>query len=164
MVVAVDIVRARYGRRLPVVLSVREVKMILQHMRRVPRLCATLMYGSGLRLTECVPLRVKDFDFDRGEIMVQCGKGDRDRRVPLPRLAVPGDENSVCRARLEVAIRFPAVRTYVERYSGKRRRHHLHHEVFHIALSPSVFSMCLLAMTSLPYQAGARKGRLRRSQ
>jgi integron integrase len=78
---------AKRGRRLPVVLSVGEVRSIFSHMRGVPRLCATLMYGSGLRLAECTGLRVKDVDFDRGEIIVRSGKGDKDRRVPLPSLA-----------------------------------------------------------------------------
>ena len=80
---------ARRGRRLPVVLSPPEVRAILEQMRGVPRLCASLMYGSGLRVMECASLRVKDVDFDRGEILVRGGKGDKDRRVPLPRLAVP---------------------------------------------------------------------------
>lgn len=80
MVVAGDIVRAKRGRRLPVVLSAREVRSILEQMRGVPRLCATLMYGSGLRLSECLSLRVKDFDFDRNEILVRSGKGDRESR------------------------------------------------------------------------------------
>lgn len=77
MVFAGDMVRARSGRRLPVVLSTREVRSVLERMRGVPRLCATLMYGSGLRLTQCLSLRVTDFDFDRGEILVRSGKGDR---------------------------------------------------------------------------------------
>ncbi len=56
---------AKRGRRLPVVLSVGEVRQLLAHMRGVSRLCATLMYGSGLRLGECVSLRVKDVDLVR---------------------------------------------------------------------------------------------------
>src|SRR5687768_1559323 len=83
MVVAGDVVKARGRRRLPVVLSTREVRSVLEQMRGVPRLCATLMYGSGLRVSECLSLRIKDFDFDRGEILVRSGKGDKDRRVPL---------------------------------------------------------------------------------
>ncbi|MFL5467967.1 MAG: phage integrase N-terminal SAM-like domain-containing protein, partial [Gemmatimonadaceae bacterium] len=78
---------AKRGRRLPEVLSVNEVRMILSSMKGVPRLCASLMYGSGLRLSECTSLRVKDIDFHRNEIMVRGGKGDKDRRVPLPHLA-----------------------------------------------------------------------------
>src|SRR5262245_31066097 len=53
-------------------------------MAGVHRLMAELMYGSGLRLLECCRLRVKDLDFDRGQILVREGKGDRDRAVPLP--------------------------------------------------------------------------------
>ena len=83
------VTRAKRGRRLPVVLSPDEVRTILLRMRGIPRLCAVLMYGSGLRLLECLSLRVKDVDFDRGEIVVRCGKGDKDRRVPLPKSAVP---------------------------------------------------------------------------
>ena len=156
MVVAGDIVAARRGQRLPVVLSVREVKSVLTQMRGVPRLCATLMYGSGLRLSECVSLRVKDIDFDRAEIMVRCGKGDKDRRVPLPRLAVPALQSHLERRRrafstdlrqgisgskLPDALSrkipsaesdwrwqyvFVAARTYREAGSRLRRRHHLH--------------------------------------
>ncbi len=84
-----DITAAKRGRRLPTVLFISEVRSILLRMRGVPRLCASLMYGSGLRVSECVRLRVKDIDFERAEILVRCGKGDRDRRVPLPRMAVP---------------------------------------------------------------------------
>jgi integrase len=80
---------AKRGRRLPVVLSVSEIRLVLGRMKGVCRLCASLMYGSGLRLSECTSLRVKDIDFDRGEIVVRGGKGDRDRRVPLPQLATP---------------------------------------------------------------------------
>jgi integrase len=80
---------AKRGRRLPVVLSSGEVRSILSRMHGVSRLCASLMYGSGLRLSECTQLRVKDIDFDRYEIMVRAGKGDKDRRVPLPRLVTP---------------------------------------------------------------------------
>lgn len=79
---------AKRARRLPVVLSMNEVRSILSRMKGVPRLCASLMYGSGLRVSECTSLRVKDIDFERGEIMVRAGKGDKDRRVPLPRLAL----------------------------------------------------------------------------
>lgn len=81
--------RAKRGQRLPVVLSTDEVRRVLNRMRGVPRLCAMLMYGGGLRLTESVALRVKDVDFDRGEITVRGGKGDKDRRVPLPQVVVP---------------------------------------------------------------------------
>ena len=74
---------ARRGRRVPVVLSQQEVRAILARLRDPARLCAQLMYGSGLRVVECVTLRVKDVDFDRREIVVRGGKGGKDRRTPL---------------------------------------------------------------------------------
>jgi len=54
---------------LPTVLSFSEVRSILTRMRDVPRLCASRMYGSGLRLSECAQLRVKDIDFERAEVV-----------------------------------------------------------------------------------------------
>lgn len=84
------VVRAKRPTRLPVVLSQSEVRSVLRELRGVPRLCALLMYGAGLRVTETVSLRVKDLDFERHEILVRGGKGDKDRRVPLPRIAVLG--------------------------------------------------------------------------
>jgi len=159
---------AKRGRRLPVVLSVSEVRSILSRMRGVPRLCASLMYGSGLRLSECTGLRVKDIDFDRGEIMVRAGKGDKDRRVPLPKLASPALRVQMERVRkqferdrrfgvvgsglpgaLERKISsaerdwrwqylFPASRICVERETGKRRRHHIHDSAIQRAMGEAV--------------------------
>ena len=80
--------RAKRPERLPVVLSELEVRAVLGALRGVARLCALLMYGAGLRVSECVSLRVKDIDFERLEIVVRDGKGAKDRRVPLARLAV----------------------------------------------------------------------------
>ena len=77
-----DIAPARCPRHLPVVLSQREVNLRLAALAEPARLCASLMYGSGLRVTECVSLRVKDVDLDRREIVVRDGKGNKDRRTP----------------------------------------------------------------------------------
>ena len=76
--------RARMPVKVPVVLSSGEVRVVLQELAGVPRLVATLLYGAGLRLQECLELRVKDVDFDRREVMVRRGKGQKDRRVMLP--------------------------------------------------------------------------------
>jgi len=73
------LVRANTPDRLPVVLSREEVRAVLAHMHGLPRLMALILYGSGLRLMECCRLRVKDIDFDRSQITVRRGKGDRDR-------------------------------------------------------------------------------------
>jgi integron integrase len=76
--------RAKAPLRVPVVLSVDEVRRVLKHLSGVPWLAASLLYGAGLRLQECLELRVKDVDFDRREITVRRGKGQKDRRVMLP--------------------------------------------------------------------------------
>ena len=77
-----DIAPTRRPWHVPVVLSQREVKLLLAALAEPARLCASLMYGSGLRVTECVGLRVKDVDLDRREIVVRGGKGNKDRRTP----------------------------------------------------------------------------------
>jgi len=80
----VDSVRARQTRRLPVVLTPREVNAIFNTMSGVNRLMAQLIYGCGLRIHECLRMRIKDIDFERGLVIVRAGKGDKDRRTMLP--------------------------------------------------------------------------------
>lgn len=77
-------VRAIQKRRLPVVLSVREVQRLFDNLPDRYCLMARLVYGGGLRLQESISLRIKDIDFDRKTVMVRAGKGDRDRRTVLP--------------------------------------------------------------------------------
>ena len=77
-------VRAKRGVRLPVVLSVEEVKSLFSHLSGRGFLIAQLLYGSGLRLMECARLRVKDIDFDGNLLYVRSGKGDNDRTTVLP--------------------------------------------------------------------------------
>ncbi len=77
-------VRAHYRRRLPVVLTAKEIEQILNHMTGVHRLMAKLTYGCGLRLHECLRLRIKDVDFEQNMVIVISGKGDHDRRTVLP--------------------------------------------------------------------------------
>ena len=79
-----DLVRARKPRRLPVVLTRDEVKDILGELDGDKRLMASLMYGAGLRLMECLRLRVLDLELTRGEIVVRDGKGGKDRVTMLP--------------------------------------------------------------------------------
>lgn len=142
-------------RRLPVVLSESEVRTVLGLLRDSDRLVVSLLYGSGLRILECVSLRVKDIDLDRYEITVRGGKGDKDRRVPLARSAVADVQRRLRKSyacwrsdnRREVHVTgvgvalarklpnadrewpwyyvFPAARTLTDR-SGVVRRHHLH--------------------------------------
>ena len=76
-------------KRIPVVLTVQEVQSILALMAGTEALMAALLYGSGLRLSEALGLRIKDVDFDRNAIVVRSGKGDKDRVVMLPKALVP---------------------------------------------------------------------------
>jgi integrase len=78
------VVRARAPRRVPVVLTRSEVKAVFEHLKSSKLLVAMLLYGSGLRLLECLNLRAKDLDFERGEIRVRRGKGAKDRVTVLP--------------------------------------------------------------------------------
>ena len=73
--------------RLPAVLSRAEVNRVLAHLRRDTRLVALLLYGAGLRLMECLTLRLKDLDLSRGELRVRRGKGGKDRVTMLPVVA-----------------------------------------------------------------------------
>lgn len=77
--------RARAPKRLPVVLARSEVSRVLAHLQGTPALVARVLYGSGLRLSECLRLRAKDVDIERCEIMVREGKGRKDRVTMLPR-------------------------------------------------------------------------------
>jgi integron integrase len=153
------LVRARRPVRLPVVLSRGEVAALLGQLDGVVWLMASLMYGAGLRLEECVTLRVKDVHLDRGELTVRQGKGGAARVTVLPSalrarlrshletvraqhgrdldaglgsVALPGAlAVKYPQASREWAWQwvFPATRHYVEVTTGARRRHHLHETV-----------------------------------
>jgi len=83
------VIRARKPKRLPVVLTRDELRTVLNHLKGEQRLIAVLMYGTGMRLMECLRLRVKDIDFAAGEIIIREGKGDKDRRTtPLSAIAL----------------------------------------------------------------------------
>lgn len=158
------VVRAKRPVRLPVVLSRAEAAALLGHLHGVPRLMASLLYGSGLRLLECCRLRVKDVDFDRREITVRDGKGRKDRVTMLPAglaaplaaqiervrrqhaedlragagsVELPGAlDRKYPRAAWEVGWQwvFPATRFYRHAETGRRRRHHLHESVLQRAV------------------------------
>lgn len=80
-----DFTRAKRPQRLPVVLSTTETERLLAQLSDVKGLMAGLLYGSGLRLMECLRLRVLDIDFDHSQIVVRDGKGQKDRVTVLPR-------------------------------------------------------------------------------
>jgi integron integrase len=157
-------VRAKRPEHLPVVLTPEEVRAVLARMQGTPRLMASLLYGSGLRLLECAQLRIKDVDFERSEIRVRDGKGRKDRVVPLPasltshlRQHVEGiraqHRSDLAAGNGYVALPaalarkypnaarewpwqwlFPATRHYLDTATQQRRRHHLHETVLQRAL------------------------------
>ena len=83
-----DFIRARKIKRMPVVLTREECQRLFGALEGTPRLMAELMYGSGLRLTELLGLRIKDADLERRQLIVRAGKGDKDRVTVLPETLV----------------------------------------------------------------------------
>jgi len=158
---------AQRSRRLPVVLTPAEIRAILSHLDDPARLCVSLLYGSGLRLMECMTLRVKDIDLGRREIIIRDGKGKKDRRTTLAEMCIAPLERLFAaearrfRADSRVGIRttalpdalgrkypnaegeflwryvFVARRAYVDA-GGVRRRHHLHESVVQRAFKAAV--------------------------
>jgi len=151
-----DRARARTGRRLPVVLSRPEAKALLLELSGVPRLIAALLYGSGLRLNECLRLRVQHLDFGRHQILLRDAKGGRDRAALLPRTQERPlkrhlekvralHQQDLRRGHGEVLLPFalakkypsearqwrwqwifPSTRIAADPRSGELRRHHMH--------------------------------------
>ncbi len=83
------VIRAKRPKRLPVVLTKPEVRLVHAQLADTYLLIAQLLYGAGLRILECLRLRVKDLDFQRREITVREGKGNKDRRTMLPVSLIP---------------------------------------------------------------------------
>lgn len=159
-----DVERARVSRHLPVVLTKAEVSAVLNNLTGIPYLAAALMYGSGLRLMECLRLRVKDLDFSYNQIIVRSGKGGKDRVTPLPARLKEPLRKQLLRARLlhqqdlqqgfgEVELPyalarklpgaprewgwqyvFPASKRSRDPRSEIERRHHLHESVLQKAV------------------------------
>jgi integron integrase len=146
--------RAKRPHRVPVVLTLEEVKRVLSRISGTHHLMASLLYGAGLRLMECVRLRVKDLDFDYRQIIVRDGKGQKDRRTILPEPLIEPLWHHLARVRLQHAenvrqgcgsvylpyaperkypnaaiewvwqYAFPASKISIDPRSGLRRRHH----------------------------------------
>ena len=79
-----DVIRSRRGQRLPTVLTIAEVTRLFDAMEGRNRLMAQVLYGGGLRLKECVRLRIKDIDFENNTLMIRGAKGDKDRMTMFP--------------------------------------------------------------------------------
>ena len=161
-------VRAKRSQRVPTVLSREEVQALLAQMEGRPWLLASLLYGTGMRLMECMRLRVKDVDFARNEITVRDGKGGKDRRTVLPKRLVGPLQREIDRAsvlhesdllagfgvaRLPHALArkylhagrefgwqfvFPSAQRSVDPLDGVERRHHFEEGL----LSRSLKSAC----------------------
>jgi len=160
-----EVVRAKRPRRLPVVLTCEEAGLLLDKVEGLPGLMARLMYGTGMRISECVALRVKDLDLARREIVVREGKGAKDRITVLPlALVIPlqqqliGARSVFERDRLEqapgVELPFALDRKYpgaatswpwfwvfpqdhlsIDPRSGIRRRHHFYEQTLSRAIT-----------------------------
>jgi len=94
-----DVIRAQKPKRLPVVFTKQETKAVLLRLSGTTSLMASLLYGSGLRLMECIRLRVKDIDFDSRQITVRDGKGGKDRVTVLPDSLVDPLRNHLTRVK-----------------------------------------------------------------
>ena len=94
-----EIVRAKRPVHLPVVLSRKEVSSLLSQMRGTNRLVAEILYGTGMRIMECLRLRVQDIDFEYKQIMVRSGKGNKDRVTVLPEILVDALKGQLAYAR-----------------------------------------------------------------
>lgn len=89
------VVRAKKPERLPVVMTRDEIQSVLARLSGRELLMASLMYGAGLRVTECLRLRVKDIDFGMRQVVVRDGKGQKDRSTPLPATLIPAIERQL---------------------------------------------------------------------
>jgi integron integrase len=151
-----DGIRAKRKRYLPVVLSRQEIGNLFSHLSGINRLSGRVVYGCGLRLRECLKLRVKDIDFDRDCVVIRGGKGDKDRQTVLPKclkedlksqlkmikpLFLKDRENDVSGVELPYALErklpnagkewawqwvFPSQKLSVDPRSRIVRRHHIH--------------------------------------
>jgi len=160
--------RAKVPKRLPVVLTRSEVRAVIGQMTGVPRLVCVLLYGAGLRLVECLSLRVKDVDLERLELRIRGGKGSKDRVTVFPRTAREDllghlervrrqHERDLARGRGRTALPyalaekypnaagewkwqyvFPASSFYTDSDTGASHRHHLHETVIQKAMAQAV--------------------------
>ena len=163
-----NVTRAKAPRRLPVVLDKKEVRLLLNQLDGRDWLMASLLYGTGMRLMECVRLRIKDVDFSRMEITIRDGKGAKDRVTMLPSSLIEPLTRQVTRVRdehradLEAGFGdvylphaldrkyanasrdigwqfvFPAAQRSLDPRSGAERRHHVNEQNLQRAVRTAV--------------------------
>jgi len=162
------VVHAKAAKKLPVVLSINEVRRVLGKLTGTDRLMAAIIYGAGLRLEECLTLRVKDVDFERGCLTIRSGKGNKDRETVLPEKLIAALQAHLARIRKihdrdrEQGIRgvevpdaldvkspeigkswgwfwvFPAEGLSIDPRSGQVARFHVYHGTFQRAFHKAV--------------------------
>jgi integron integrase len=175
----INAVRAKQKQRLPVVLTVKEVDKIVSGMSGLNRLMVRFIYGCGLRLQECLQLRIKDVDFEQGVVVIRSGKGDKDRRTVLPEAVREelaehltgikviyekdrrGNLNSV---QLPGALErkypnagkewgwfwfFPAQTVSIDPRTNIVRRHHVHHDALQRAFKVAVMKAGITKQASV---------------
>lgn len=165
-----QVVHARAPKRLPIVLTRVEVRAVLRQLDGEMWLMASLLYGSGLRLSECLSLRVQDIDFERGELLVRNGKGAKDRVTMLPQSLKPALLEQLARARavhkkdlaegwgrveLPAALErkypnasaewvwqwvFPQQNRWKNTRTGQQGRYHVHETILQRAMKQAVLS------------------------
>jgi integron integrase len=163
-----NVEKAKAPQRLPVVLTRAEVQALLTCLQGTDWLMGSLLYGAGLRLMECVRLRIKDVDLERKEILVRDGKGNKDRVTMLPLALVQPMKQQIARVRQQhtldlragagsvylpnaLAVKypnaahewfwqyvFPAAKTSVDPRSGAVQRHHLSEQNLQRAIKQAV--------------------------
>jgi integron integrase len=168
-----SVVRAKPSAHLPVVLTRDEVQRILAQLAGTPWLVASMLYGSGVRLQECLQLRVKDIELARGELVVRDGKGAKDRVTVLPAALVPPLESHLSRVKhlfdadraagrpgtsLPFALArkypqaatawgwqyvFPAKHLVRDAYTGQYVRHHLYPQRIQRAVSSAAHAAAI---------------------
>lgn len=156
--------RAKRNRKIPTVLTREEVSHVFNHLTDINLLISKILYGSGLRLMECMTLRVKDIDLSRKIITVHSGKGDKDQTVMVPDKIIIDLKNHIKtvknnfdndkimnnnRVKLPNALSkkypkadkdwiwywvFPAKNLYVDKMNGKTYKHHLHESIIQKAI------------------------------
>jgi len=163
-----NVTRAKRSQKLPVVFTTQEIKAIFAHLEGNKWLMANLLYGAGLRLQECLQLRVKDIDFGYNQIVVRNGKGQKDRVTMLPNCvtnrlqqhlqAVQAiHQNDLKKGFGEVYLPYALARKYKnankewawqyvfpsqslskDTRSQKTRRHHIHESIIQKALKRAI--------------------------
>lgn len=163
-----NVVRARNPHRLPVVLTRAEMAQVLARMNGTAWLIASMLYGAGLRISECLQLRIKDMELSRRELLIRDAKGQKDRITVLPDALLPHLRDHLARVRvvfevdrraerpgvsLPFALRrkyphaaeswgwqyvFPARAFCRDIYSGEMVRHHLHPQRLQRAVKEAV--------------------------